>query len=105
MRWSRRLLVGAGVLAAQVGMTKSAHSQSAGSIGVRVQVTTLEPARAAWRTVAEQLELHEAAAGARQARQPRAGQPVLVVVDRPGFSSRAQPAGIEQRTRISIVYP
>jgi hypothetical protein len=86
-------------------MTKSAHSQSAGSIGVRVQVTTLEPARAAWRTVAEQLELHEAAAGARQARQPSAGQPVLVVVDRPGFSSRAQPAGIEQRTRISIVYP
>ena len=104
-RWTRNLLVGAGILVAQLGMARVAHSQSAGSIGVRVQVTTLEPARAAWQTVAEQLELHQAADGVRQARQPSADRPVLVVVDRPGETARARSAEPAPRTRVSIIYP
>lgn len=103
--WTRRLLLGAAVLVAQLGTSRNAYSQSAGSIGVRVQVTTLEPARAAWNTVAEQVELHQAAAGARQARQPSAEHPVLVVVERPRDASRTRSDGRVERTRVSIVYP
>ncbi|HEU4801195.1 MAG TPA: hypothetical protein VFS94_11270 [Gemmatimonadales bacterium] len=94
-----------GALLAQVGVTAVGHSQSAGSIGVRVQVTSMEPARAAWAAAAEVFALRGAESATLQARQPGPGQPVLVVIDSIRDKTRSRPGGVADRTRVSIVFP
>lgn len=103
--WSHTGVVVAAALLATVGVTSAAHSQSAGSIGVRVQVTSVEPARAAWAAAAEALALRGDADEALLASQPGPGKPALVVIDQVRGEPLWRPRGVPPPTRVSIVFP
>lgn len=106
--WSRAGTIVAGVLLAQVGLTADGHSQSAGSIGVRVNIVegvdVLEAVRAVKAVGDQEGQVGQDGQGGRAVRsssQPAAGRPLLVEVEPP---REALPGEIRVR-RVTVVVP
>lgn len=102
-RWSRRSLVGAGALLAQLGMAESVHSQSAGSVGVTVNVVEAVDVLGAAEAVddKERQDGHAVGSMPYRSRQPAAGRPVLVEVEPRG----AVRLGEAEVRRVTVVVP
>lgn len=89
-------MIAAGVLLAQAGVTAQGHSQSAASIGVRVQVVEAWDPVEAVRAVGGQDGQRVQGGMVLRPSQPAAGRPVLVEVELP---REARPG------RVTVVVP